>query len=324
MNLPQTHRMILQIKDLKTWFPIRRGVLARTVGNVRAVDGVTLSIEQGETMGLVGESGCGKTTLGRTILGLEKPVSGEILFMDQTLQGRSRKGMREFRRRMQIIFQDPVSSLNPRMNILDIVTEGLGEFGMIRGKREEVAAALLFEVGLSGDDVYRYPHEFSGGQRQRINIARAISLKPDFIVCDEPVSALDVSVQAQVINLLIDLRKRYGLSYLFISHDLSVVNHISRRIAVMYLGRIVELGLSEDIIQQPLHPYTKALIAAIPMPGVKKRQRTILPGAAPSPSDPPPGCRFHPRCSSAMPRCRKESPVMCTVENRQVCCHLFG
>ncbi len=319
----QPHTSIIQVQDLFTWFPIRRGVLARTVGNVRAVDGVSLSIEKGETLGLVGESGCGKTTLGRTILGLEKPTAGRILFAGREVGGFSRREMRALRRKLQIIFQDPVSSLNPRMNVLDIITEGLAEFGLIQGPREEAAATLLGEVGLSADDMFRYPHEFSGGQRQRINIARAVSLRPEFIVCDEPVSALDVSIQAQVINLLMDLRARHGLSYLFISHDLSVVNHISQRIAVMYLGRLVELGPTDEIIKRPLHPYTQALIAAIPKPGVSTNQRIILPGTAPSPSAPPPGCRFHPRCPAAMPVCRKDVPAMLLRENRSVWCHLY-
>ncbi|MDA3835478.1 MAG: ABC transporter ATP-binding protein [Spirochaetales bacterium] len=314
---------IIEVNNLKTWFPIKRGVLAKTVGYIKAVDISGLYINRGETLGLVGESGCGKTTFGRTLSGLEKPKTGEILFYGKNILDLSRRGLRELRKKMQIIFQDPLPSLNPRMNILDIVTEGLSEFGKIEGTREDHAKKLMNEVGLDDDAIYRYPHEFSGGQRQRINIARAIALRPDFIICDEPVSALDVSVQAQVINLLMDLRDTYNLSYLFISHDLSVVSAISNRVAVMYLGRIVESGLTGDVINNPKHPYTKALINAVPEPGHYQKERIVLKGEMPSPSAPPSGCMFHTRCPEVMEICRKQEPKETMSGIHQVWCHIY-
>ncbi len=267
MNKPLQKNILLEVEGLKTWFPVRRGIWARTVGHVKAVDGVSFHIRKGETLGLVGESGSGKTTLGRTLLGLEKAHDGSAVFDGQDLLAVNRHEMRDLRRRIQIIFQDPLSSLNPRMNVLDIVTEGLVEFGLLEGTKEAHARRLMHDVGLEDGALYRFPHEFSGGQRQRISIARAVSMKPDFIVCDEPVSALDVSVQAQVINLLADLRDKYNLSYLFISHDLSVVSHIADRVAVMYGGKIVEQGPTRAVIDNPQDAYTRELIAAVPVPG---------------------------------------------------------
>ena len=324
MQEPRQPDPILTIRDLKTWFPIKRGILSRCVGHVKAVDGVSLTVHAGETLGLVGESGCGKTTLGRTILGLEQATAGDIRFRNESLAGLSERRMREVRRQIQMIFQDPFSSLNPRMTVMDIITEGLVQHGLLEGSREKAAERLMSEVGLAASSMYRYPHEFSGGQRQRISVARALSLNPDFIVCDEAVSALDVSVQAQVINLLMDLRERHNLSYLFISHDLSVVKLISRRVAVMYLGHIVENGPSVAVMERPLHPYTQALVSAIPVPRKDKGERTILAGELPSPANPPPGCPFHTRCPRAMPICRREWPRVRHVEDREVCCHLYG
>jgi len=316
--------MMLNVENLKTWYPIRRGIFARTRGYVRAVDGVSLTLDRGQTLGLVGESGCGKTTLGRSILGLEKIHAGRITFDGNELGRLPAAALKRLRRKIQIVFQDPLSSLNPRMNVLDIITEGLCAHALIDKDKASAAAALLADVGLNASDMYRYPHEFSGGQRQRISIARAVSLKPDLMVCDEPVSALDVSVQAQIINLLMDLGRRYQLSYLFISHDLSVVSHISDRIAVMYLGRIVEHGTREAVIGDPRHPYTRALIAAVPVPGAPRRQRTVLSGSIPSPSNPPPGCPFNTRCPSVKAVCRRRFPPETGPADHRVSCHLYG
>ncbi len=289
---------LLSVRDLVKHFPITRGVFGRTVGAVRAVDGISFDVKQGETLGLVGESGCGKTTAGRAILRLIEPTAGQVMFDGVNVLSLDQPRLRALRRRMQIVFQDPFSSLNPRMTVGAIVREGLIIHQLAEGAAAQARVKqLLEEVGLRGEYANRYPHEFSGGQRQRIGIARALAVEPRFIVCDEPVSALDVSVQAQVINLLQDLQRDRGLTYLFIAHDLSVVEHVATRVAVMYLGHIVELANADDLYAEPLMPYTQALLSAVPIPDPRKRkQRIVLTGDVPSPADPPPGCPFHPRC----------------------------
>ncbi|MFT5239978.1 MAG: oligopeptide/dipeptide ABC transporter ATP-binding protein [Kiritimatiellia bacterium] len=321
MNSPTAHPL-LEVRDATVWYPIRRGIISRTVGHVRAVDGVSFKVQPGETVGLVGESGCGKSTLARAIMHLEKTRSGSVFFDGRDITASADAETRLRRRELQMIFQDPYSSLNPRMSVLDIVTEGMLQHGIITsGERESAATELLDDVGLGADALYRYPHEFSGGQRQRVSVARAISMKPKLIVCDEPVSALDVSVQAQVINLLMDLRDTYKLSYLFISHDLSVVKHVADRLLVMYLGRIVEDGPTREVINNPIHPYTRALISAIPKIGSDDAERIVLSGDVPSPSSPPSGCHFHTRCPFANDRCKDVAPELETVsEERRVAC----
>lgn len=304
--------LILDVRDLKTHFPIRRGVFSRVQAWVKAVDGVSFSIRRGRTLGLVGESGCGKTTVGRTLLRLIPATAGRVTFDGTDVFAAGRRELRTLRRRMQIIFQDPVGSLNPRMTVGSIVGEPLTVHGLARGRRREsLVADLLSRCGLSPSHMGRYPHEFSGGQRQRIGIARALALNPDLIVCDEPVSALDVSIQSQILNLLRDLQREFGLSYLFIAHNLAVVEHFSDDVAVMYLGRVVEMASAEEIYRNPKHPYTQALLAAIPEPDPARRRSVVpLGGEVPSPINPPSGCHFHPRCPFAIDRCRTEDPPL--------------
>ena len=308
---------LLEVRHLKKHFPIRRGFWSRTVGHVKAVDGVSFDILPGEVLGLVGESGCGKTTTGRCILRLIEPTSGEVLFEGEDVLQLERGDMRRLRRRMQIIFQDPYSSLNPRITVGGMLAEALKIHRIAEGETAQARIRHLLEVvGLFPEHASRYPHEFSGGQRQRIGIARALSVDPKFIVCDEPVSALDVSVQAQVINLLQDLQKEFDLTFLFIAHDLAVVEHISDRVAVMYLGKLMELADSEELYRNPLHPYTRALLAAIPVPEPKaRRERIELEGDVPSPANPPPGCPFHPRCPIATAECAEVVPEFRDVGN---------
>ncbi|GAC1534759.1 MAG: dipeptide ABC transporter ATP-binding protein [Herpetosiphon sp.] len=305
--------MLLDVRNLKMYFPITSGIVfQRQVGAVKAVDGINLQIRKGETLGLVGESGCGKSTAGRAILQLYRPTAGEVLFKGKDLTKLSGSGMRTMRRKVQMIFQDPYASLNPRMTVGDIIAEPIKVHSLRRGSAVRPRVQELLQlVGLNPYFANRYPHEFSGGQRQRIGIARALAVEPDFVVCDEPVSALDVSIQAQVINLLEDLQHQLGLTYLFIAHGLSVIKHISDRVAVMYLGRIVELADAEELYRQPLHPYTQALLSAVPIPDPvveRKRRRIILEGDVPSPINPPPGCHFHTRCPIAIDKCRVEDP----------------
>jgi oligopeptide transport system ATP-binding protein len=313
-NAQKNGTPLLEVRDLKMYFPITRGIVfQRQIGAVKAVDGISMTIKRGETLGLVGESGCGKSTAGRAILQLYKPTAGEVIFNGRDLTKLNGSEMRRTRRDVQMIFQDPYASLNPRMTVGDIIGEPIKVHNLRKGTKavRERVQELLQLVGLNPYFINRYPHEFSGGQRQRIGIARALAVEPDFVVCDEPVSALDVSIQAQVINLLEDLQDQLGLTYLFIAHGLSVVKHISDRVAVMYLGRIVELADSVELYRQPLHPYTQALLSAVPIPDPmieKKRQRIILQGDVPSPINPPPGCRFHTRCPiSAGSKIRRSS-----------------
>jgi oligopeptide/dipeptide ABC transporter ATP-binding protein len=330
------HNVLLEVRNLKKYFPVRKGVLKRTVGHVKAVDDVDMHIKTGETLGLVGESGCGKTTTGWTILRMLKPTAGEVIFRSKktahpsgefkevNVVTASRRLLKFLRREMQIIFQDPYSSLNPRMTVGTIVGEPLLVHGVAHGAElEDRAHKLLLAVGLRADHMRRYPHEFSGGQRQRIMIARALALDPQLIIADEPISALDVSIQAQVINLLIDLQKEFGLTYLFIAHDLSVVRHISNRVAVMYLGKIVELAETDELFLNPKHPYTEALMSAVPVPNPHyEASRIRLEGDVPTPLNPPSGCYFHTRCRYAKAACRNEAPTYREVDKEHfVMCH---
>jgi oligopeptide transport system ATP-binding protein len=317
---------LLEVRDLYKYFPINAGVFSRHIGDVRAVDGVDFTIKKGETLGLVGESGSGKTTAGRVVLRLLEATKGQVLFEGRDIGALGREDVRKLRKEMQIIFQDPYASLNPRMTVGDIVSEPLKIHGLATGKDAEARVQeLLRLVGLQPYHANRYPHEFSGGQRQRVGIARSLAVSPKFIVADEPVSALDVSIQAQVINLLQDLQQQFGLTYLFIAHDLSVVRHISTRVAVMYVGKIVEIANRDDLYANPLHPYTQALLSAIPIPDPRvesRRKRIILSGDIPSPVNPPPGCRFHTRCPVAFDRCKVEVPPLNTYAAGHVAaCH---
>ncbi len=318
---------LLSVEGLKKYFPIRKGILQKTKGYVYAIDGVTFSIRRGETLGLVGESGCGKSTVGRCLVKLYEPTSGRIVFQGKDVSRIKGKDLLEFRTDIQMIFQDPYSSLNPKQRVRDIVGEALRVYGLVdSGTWQDRVRELLIEVGLSPDHMVRYPHEFSGGQRQRIGMARALAMLPKLLLADEPVSALDVSVRAQVINLLEDLKLKHNLSYLLIAHDMAVVEHMSDRIAVMYLGRIVELGSDEQICLNPKHPYTINLLEAVPKAeaGVYKRRHKSLKGEVPNPIEPPSGCHFHPRCLKAMKMCSIEKPVAREIEpGHRVWCHLY-
>jgi len=321
----ETANNLLEVKNLKKYFPIKKGIFSRTVGYVKAVDGVDITIREGETMGLVGESGCGKSTTGRTILRLIEPTDGEVIFKGKNVFKLNKNQMRQLRKEMQIIFQDPYASLNPRMTVGDIIGEPLEIHRLAFGKeREERVLELLDVVGLRPQHIRRYPHEFSGGQRQRIGIARALAVNPKLIICDEPVSALDVSIQAQVINLMEELQEKFGLTYLFIAHDLSVVKHISDRVAVMYLGKVVELADKKELYDSPQHPYTQALLSAIPIPDPElKREKILLKGDVPSPVNPPRGCRFHTRCREYKDICKEEVPKLKDIGNGHfVACHM--
>jgi oligopeptide/dipeptide ABC transporter ATP-binding protein len=315
-EIDRTGEPLLSVRDLRVHFPVRKGTFSRVSGHVKAVDGVSFDLWPGETLGLVGESGCGKSTTGRAILRLLDPTSGSVHFDGADVGALDRDGLRALRRRMQVVFQDPFGSLNPRMSVGAMLEEALKVHGLGGPNRRDRAVELLERVGLRSEHIDRYPHEFSGGQRQRLGIARALSVEPDFLVLDEPVSALDVSVQAQVVNLLEDLQRELGLTYLFIAHDLALVEHVSDRVAVMYLGRIVEVAEAADLYRNPRHPYTKALLSAVPRPdpvGREERERIVLSGDVPSPSDPPSGCAFHPRC----PNPRKDETCAAVYPNME-------
>ena len=318
---------LLVVKDLKKYFPIKSSFLKKTVGNVKAVDGISFKIKRGTTMGLVGESGCGKSTVGKTILRLQDKTEGEVYFNGTEIFSLSKEELRKKRPDFQIIFQDPYSSLSPRLPIAEIIGEGVREHKIVPPEEyDEYISRIMKACGLQEYHKDRYPHEFSGGQRQRICIARALALNPDFILCDEPVSALDVSIQAQIINLLRDLQKEFGITYLFISHDLSVVEHISDTVGVMYLGNMVELAPTEKLYSKPLHPYTQALFSAIPVPDPDfKMDRVVLEGSIPSPANPPAGCKFHTRCSKCMEVCKHFAPELRELEGEHFCaCHLYN
>ncbi len=320
-----SHNTILEVKNLKKYFPIKQGVFSKVVNHVKAVDNISFNIKEGETLGLVGESGCGKTTVSRVILRLLEPTAGSVHFDGEDVFSLKGERLKHLRKEMQVIFQDPYSSLNPRLSIGNIISEGIGAHKIAKGRQKrELVEDLLEKVGLSASYFNRYPHEFSGGQRQRIAIARALSLNPRLIICDEPVSALDVSIQAQILNLLAKLKKDFNLSYLFITHDLSVVEHVSDRVATMYLGEIAEIASVEEFYSNPLHPYTIALLSANPSPDPKKRMKPIiLKGDVPSPLNPPTGCRFHTRCPVAEKRCQTEWPEPKELANgHMVRCHL--
>jgi oligopeptide transport system ATP-binding protein len=317
---------LLEVRNLKKYFPIKGGILSKTIGHVQAVDGISFKLFPGETVGLVGESGCGKSTAARAILRLIEPTGGEVLFEEEDILKLGKRPMRSLRRQMQIIFQDPYASLNPRMTVASIVGEPLEIHKIAKGRqKEEMVANILEKVGLRPEHMRRYPHEFSGGQRQRIGIARALALNPKLIIGDEPVSALDVSIQAQVINLLEDLQQEFNLTYLIIAHDLSVVEHISDRVAVMYLGKIVEMATDRELYENPSHPYTEALLSAVPRPDPTiKKQRIILAGDVPSPINPPSGCRFHTRCLYAKADCKTVEPELQDIGgNHFVACHYW-
>ena len=319
-------KYLIKVKDLKVYFPIKGGIFSKVIGYVKAVDGLSFFIKKGETLGLVGESGCGKTTVGKSILRLIEPTKGKVIFENKDIARLNGRELCKLRRDIQIIFQDPYASLNPRMTIGDIVSEPMIIHNLTKGKeRERRTRQLLRTVGLKEQHIRRYPLEFSGDQRQRIGIARVLAVNPKFVVCDEPVSALDVSIQAQVINLLKELQNKFNLTYLFIAHDLSVVKYISNRVAVMYMGKIVELANWDDIYSSPEHPYTKALLSAVPVPDPDiKRERIILKGDVPSPINPPSGCRFYPRCPYAFPECKEnEPPLVDKGRGHYVACHLL-